>query len=154
MSDLKLVALDSEDLDVISAHLQDAVIKVGDIAYLANERRFAALMNRFNWAGALEEHANADGTVTRHRTALRIESVLRAQTQRLDLKRKDQVLSLLAIQYEQLDKDDPGGHITLVFSGASAIRLEVEYIEMELRDLGGVWAASSKPKHAADVEGE
>ena len=153
MSELKLVALDSEDLDVISAHLQDAVIKVSDIAYLANERRFAALMNRFNWAGALER-SDGDDPVTRHRTALRIERVLRAQTQRLDLQRKDQVLSLLAIQYEQLDKDDPGGHITLVFSGASAIRLEVEYIEMELRDLGGVWAASSKPKHAADVEGE
>ncbi len=153
MSELKLVALDLEDLNVISAHLQDAVLKIADIAYLAHEKRFAALMNRFNWPGTLDE-ASSDEPMTRHRSAFRIERVIRAQVQSLDLTQKDRVLSLLAIQYEQLKADDPYGYITLVFSGDSAIRLEVECIEMELRDLGGVWAASSKPEHALDVAGE
>ncbi len=149
MSDLKLIALDSEDLHVISAHLQDAVLKVGDLAYLPGERRFAALLNRFNWSTArLEEHAN--GPMTRHRSAIRFERVTAARTHALDLKSKDQVLSLLAIQFEQLRDDDPAGHITLVFSGGAAIQLSVECIEVELRDLGGAWATTSRPSHPED----
>ncbi|MEO0809277.1 MAG: DUF2948 family protein, partial [Pseudomonadota bacterium] len=61
-----------------------------------------------------------------------------------------EILSLLAIQYQQTQDDDPAGYITLLFSGGGAIRLAVECIEMELRDLGGIWAASSQPQHAAD----
>ena len=49
---LKLVALDPEDLAVLSAHLQDAIAKVGDIAYLPKEKRFAMVLNRFDWTGA------------------------------------------------------------------------------------------------------
>ena len=149
MSELKLIALDGEDLNVISAHLQDAVLKIGDIAYLPYEKRFAALVNRFNWVGALSK-ANGDDPTTRHRTALRIERITHAQTQNLDLQQKEEILSLLAIQYQQTQDDDPAGYITLLFSGGGAIRLAVECIEMELRDLGGIWAASSQPQHAAD----
>jgi len=153
MSELKLIALDSADLNVISAHLQDAVVKVADIAYLAQEQRFAALMNRFNWVSAQDKSSSGD-TMTRHRTALRIERVIGAQTQGLDLGQKEQILSLLAIQYEQLRDKDPAGYITLLFSGGSAIRLKVDYIEIELRDLGGVWAASSRPEHIQNTTDE
>ena len=55
MPELKLIVLDADDLAVISAHLQDAVLKVGDLAYLPAERRFAALGNRFDWADALRD---------------------------------------------------------------------------------------------------
>ena len=147
MSDLKLVALDHEDLKVISAHLQDAVFKTKDVAFLTHEKRFAIIINRFNWADFKDNQLNDNVTMTRHRAAFRIEGVLWAQTQNLDLQKKDQVLSLLTIQYEQLHKDDPAGLVTLILAGNSAIRLKVEYVEMELRDLGSVWAASSKPEH-------
>ena len=49
MTDLKLLALDTEDLEVISAHVQDAVVRVADMGYARGDRRFALLMNRFDW---------------------------------------------------------------------------------------------------------
>ncbi len=146
MSELKLIALDAEDLGVISAHLQDATFRVADITYQPSQKRFAGLANRFNWTTALQ-HADGNEPMTRHRCALRIEQVQTARTQGIDLSSKSDVLSLLAIQYEQLQNDDPGGHITLLFAGGGAIRLQVEYIEMELRDLGGAWATQSMPTH-------
>ncbi len=146
MSELKLIALDNEDLGVISAHLQDATFRVADITYIPREKRFVGLNNRFNWSTALGKTSSRD-PMTRHRAALRIERVQSASTQGIDLSKKSDVLSLLAIQYEQLKEDDPGGHITLLFAGGGAIRLQVEYIEMELRDLGAAWATNSLPSH-------
>ena len=147
--ELKLIALDAEDLGVVSAHLQDAVVKVSDIAYRPKENRFALLLNRFNWAGAMTG-PKPDQSMTRHRCALRIERVIAARTQAIDLTEKDNVMALLAIQYEQLQDDDPKGHITFVFSGGGAIQLDVECIEAELRDLGGAWATNSRPDHSDD----
>jgi hypothetical protein len=146
MSELKLIAMDKEDLQVVSAHLQDAVLKVGDLAYLPSEKRFAALLNRFNWAAA-RSGGTDKGEMTRHRCALRFERVTGARTQMLNLEDKSRILSLLAIQFEQLREGDPAGLITLVFSGDAAIQLDVECVETELRDLGGAWAASSRPSH-------
>lgn len=145
--ELKLIAMDDQDLQVISAHLQDAVLKVSDIAYLPQEHRFAALVNRFNWTTALGT-ATSSEPLTRHRSAVRIERITAARTQSIDLSAKDQVLSLLAIQFEQLREDDPAGQMTLVFAGGGAIQLDVECIEVELRDLGGAWATKSRPDHA------
>ena len=145
--DLKLIAMDDQDLQVISAHLQDAVLRIADIAYLPREHRFAALVNRFNWTAALGS-SEADELMTRHRSAVRIERIRAARTQGIDLGAKDQVLSLLAIQFEQLHDDDPAGQMTLIFAGGGAIQLDVECIEVELRDLGGAWATKSRPDHA------
>ena len=146
MNDLKLIALDAEDLAVLSAHLQDAVLRVGDMAYLKDERRFAAVANRFDWERALKSKGAAE-PYARRRAGLRFERVSEAKVSGLDLKAKDTVLSLLAIQFEEAAA--PGGHITLRFSGGGAIRLAVECIEAELKDLGAQWATRHKPKHAA-----
>jgi len=106
MSELKLIALDDEDLKVLSAHLQDAVLKVGDIAYLAAEKRFVVLANRFDWTNALSQpesrrhKAAARGKFTRYRCALRFEQVTAARLRGIDLAAKDQVLSMLALQFE------------------------------------------------------
>lgn len=144
MGDLKLAALDAEDLSVISAHLQDAVLQVGDMAYLPAEHRFAALANRFDWAAA--EGANGRRpSMERRRTVLRFDRVLEAKCQKIDLKSKRQVLSLLAIQFEPTEP--PGGYVTLVFAGGAAIRLKVECIEGEMRDLGAAWKAQRRPEH-------
>jgi hypothetical protein len=145
MQDLKLIALDREDLRVLSCHLQDAVIRVGDMAYLKQEMRFAAIANRFDW----ERITQADnGIYERRRTGLRFERVKAAQVQNVDLQQKDLVLALLAVTFEEVE--EPSGVIILHFAGGGAVRLDVECIEAELRDLGAAWRTRSKPAHATD----
>ncbi len=151
MPELKLFAFDADDLGVISAHLQDALLKVGDIAFLPGERRFAALGNRFDWADALQNGKGGTAEYVRRRMALRFERVLAAKVQSIDLQRKGAVLSLLTIGFEPNPApEDPGGHIVLRFADGGAIRLEVECIEAELQDLGPVWRAKSMPQHPED----
>lgn len=143
---LKLLALDAEDLGVLSAHMQDAVCQVGDMAYLAGECRFALLANRFDWSAAVKDPEKAAESVFyRHRTALRFERVTAAKISGLDLKDKRRTLSLLALQFEETGA--PAGRITLVFAGDAAVRLDVECIEGELKDLGAAWSAKGKPRH-------
>jgi|SRR5689334_12365836 len=142
MAELKLIALDADDLAVLSAHLQDAVIQVGDIAYLPKERRFAAVGNRFDWMTAARE---SSGGYARCRAALRFERVLGAQVQGIDLKNKSVVLSLLAVTFEPTTA--PEGYVTLHFADGGAIRLNVECIEAEMKDLGPIWRVDFKPQH-------
>jgi hypothetical protein len=142
--DLKLFALDAEDLGVLSAHLQDAVVRVGDMAFLPRERRFVALVNRFHWPAAL---ASSSPAYQRRRAALRFERVSAVQVHGIDLKAKRQVLSLLATQFAPHGPEDPAGVVTLVFAGDAAIRIEMECIEAVLEDLGAAWAAGRKPEH-------
>jgi Protein of unknown function (DUF2948) len=154
MTDLKLIALESEDLKVVSAQLQDAVLKIADIGYFPSEKRFAALLNRFDWTEVqVAENAHKSSQpYTRRRTALRFENVNAARLKGIDLSKKEHVLNLLAIQFEANAEDDPSGYVSLIFAGDAAIRLDVEYIEAEMRDLGGVWATSSKPEHTTDED--
>ncbi len=144
MGDLKLVAFDAEDLKVISAHLQDAVLQVGDMTYRPAEHRFAAITNRFDWASATGAHGH-EPSLERRRTGLRFERVLEAKCQGMDLKSKRQTLELLAIQFEETEP--PGGYITLFFAGGPAVRLKVECIEAEMRDLGAAWKTTRRPQH-------
>ena len=148
MADLKLIALDADDLSVISAHLQDAVLQVGDVAYLPKEKRFAILANRFDWAEAMRDGEAGPEEFARRQTALRFERVLGAKVSGIDLKNKGDVLALLAIGFEPAEA--PEGDVMLLFAGGSAIRLRVECIEAELKDLGPVWQATSKPQHPAE----
>jgi hypothetical protein len=145
MKSLKLIALDPEDLKVLSCHLQDAVIRVGDMAYLKDEMRFAAIANRFDWEQAAQID---DATYRRRRSGLRFERVRAASVNGIDLKQKGTVLELLAMTFEP--GEEPSGVLTLLFAGGGAIRLEVECIEAELRDLGAAWRTRLKPEHASD----
>ena len=145
MPDLKLLALDAEDLSVLSAHLQDAVVSVGDMAYLKGESRFVLLANRFDWQKAVTVEGKAK-IFERRRAGLRFERVEGAQVLGLDLKKQKDILSLLAIEFSKLDA--PAGFVTLRFSGGAAIRLKVECIEVELKDLGAAWSTKKMPKHA------
>lgn len=150
MSDLKLIALDSEDLKVISAHLQDAVLRVGDMAYLPGERRFAAVLNRFDWETATTS-ASQKADLERRRAGLRFERVRAAKVQGINFKDKTAALALLAIVFEPNDAPEGvAGDVTLTFSGGAAIRLSVECVEAELKDLGAVWAAKRAPRHGDD----
>lgn len=151
MTDLKLIALDEEDLRVVSTHLQDAVVTTGDMAYLPHQRRFVVIVNRFDWAAAAGKQPRTGLSRKRYlrqRTALRFERVQSAKLLRVDLQDRSRVMALLSVIFEPTAA--PGGIVTLVFAGGSAIRLEVECIEAELRDLGRAWRTSSRPNHDAD----
>jgi hypothetical protein len=144
---LKLFALDADDVPIISAHLQDAVLKVADMAYLPREQRFVLLCNRFDRTAS--DGGRGSDPAQRRRSALRFERVQKAELQSIDRAQRDAVLSLLAIQFEpdQTPSRAPSGQVTLIFSGDAAIRLTVESIELALEDLGPAWAASATPKH-------
>ncbi|GJD52565.1 hypothetical protein OPKNFCMD_5331 [Methylobacterium crusticola] len=136
---LRLAALDAEDLAVISAHLQDAILRVGDLTYLPGQRRFALVARRFDWA-------TPDGAPPRRRlTGLHFDRVLAVRCRSIPRDRPDDPLELLAVTFEP--GEAPSGTATLVFAGGGAIRLDLECIEAAMKDLGPVWQAGSRPAH-------
>jgi hypothetical protein len=142
MPDLKLLALDREDLDVISATTQDAIVRVADMGYARADARFALLMNRFAW-----EEPGRKGQ--RKRAALRFERVHAVQVAGIDINAREGVLELLAIVFDPAGERDPSGSVELRFAGGGTVRLVVECLEARLEDLGAAWAARMKPEHAA-----
>jgi len=148
MSDLKLLAFDAEDLSVIAAHLQDAVLRVEDMAYVKADRRFAVVANRFDWSHLADTKTKQRDGFIRRRAGLRIEHVRGAKTSGIDLSLKDRALSLLTLTFEPTEA--PQGHVTLTFAGGGAVRLEVECIEAALTDLGAAWSTRRKPEHVDD----
>ncbi|MDE1159756.1 MAG: DUF2948 family protein [Neorhizobium sp.] len=142
MSDLKLLALDDEDLKIVSAHMQDAVFKIGDMHWSQTEKSFSLAANRFDWAKAEGKRKGFE----RHRAGLVFKRVEAVRSTGVNRGRKDDVLSLLAISF--LPKGDgPEGTVELVLSGKASIALDVECIEVALADIGGAWETATKPRH-------
>jgi hypothetical protein len=138
---LKFAVLDEEDLEVVSTHLQDAVVKVADVLWRPSEKRMVVALNRFDWAGALADKPE----YCRRRSALRFERVLSCQGRNVDPAGPDAVLNLLAVEFAETDA--PAGVVTLIFSGGGAFKLEVECLEAELADLGPRWNCTARPVH-------
>jgi hypothetical protein len=143
--ELKLVALDRDDAEVVSAHVQDAVVRVGDIFWQPREHRFVMALNRFDWMTAVDAKHAAE--YRRCRTALRFERVLACKCRGVDPRDKEARLNLLAVEFAE--RDAPAGVVTLIFSGGASIRLDVECLEAELADLGEVRMAEVCPDHFA-----
>lgn len=144
MDHLKLIALDQQDLAIVSAHVQDAVTKIGDLRYLPAERRFVLPLNRFVWETQTGLYSRKP---ERRNSVLHFERVLAARTSGLEPTKKDEILALLALRFHGSDQA-PAGSVELVFAGGGIIRLTVECIEARLSDLGGAWEASSRPRHS------
>ncbi|ARO28581.1 MULTISPECIES: DUF2948 family protein [Rhizobium] len=142
MTDLKLVALDDEDLAIISAHMQDSVFKVGDIDWSPRGAQFALAANRFVWESAARKRKGFE----RRRAALVFKRVLAVRSLGVDRGKRDEVLSLLALRFEKKG-EGPDGTIELALSGTASIALDVECIEVQMADIGGAWQAASKPRH-------
>ena len=142
MTELKLVALDDEDLAIISAHMQDSVFKVGDIDWSPRDAQFALAVNRFVWEGAERKRRGFE----RRRAALVFKRVLAVRSLGIDRGKRDEVLSLLALRFEQKG-EGPEGTLELSLSGTASIALDVECIEAQLADIGGAWETTSKPRH-------
>jgi hypothetical protein len=143
MSLLKLAAADAGDLEILSARLQDAVVKLKNCVWLPKKRRFAAMVNRLQWEA---------GGKTRVRSGLHFDGVLRVQSSQVKLGAGEAVVSILAVTFtpagaKEGEDVDPGGVIEIVLAGGGAIRLDVECIDAGLADLTGPWAAIATPDH-------
>lgn len=137
---LRLHALDTDDLALLSAHLQDALVKVGDIVFIPGKRRFALVGSRFDW------EAELDGRLERCRTGLHFEGVERVRCQKVDRGRPEAMLELLAVTFEP-GPEAPSGVIHLTFAGGACICLEVECVEAQLCDVGPRWTVNARPAH-------
>ena len=143
---LNIGALDSEDLTVISAMVQDAVLPIGEISWKANQRRLALLINRFRW----EDKTNAERQgrpVERVQSLLVFDTVLSVASQGLDRSQKDLVLSVLSITMENAENGDC--YLTVTLAGDGVLRIRVEAVEVHLRDVTRPYAAPSRksPHH-------
>jgi hypothetical protein len=147
MDPLRLVALDGDDMQIVSTHLQDALVRTADIHWRPTERRVVVGLNRFDWEGAA---AGNGSQFRRCQSVLRFDRVLSCKCRNVDGgKDRSEALNLLAVGFSETDA--PAGVITLTFSGGAVLRLEVECLEAELADLGPAWGAEICPDHAADV---
>lgn len=137
-----LRALDAEDLRVISTLVQDAIFPATEMTWDRRRRRFALLVNRFRW-----EEAGGPARPERVRSLLVIEDALAVASQGIDRADPDLVLSLLALEWTPAE--DGAGRITLVLAGDGAIGVEVEALEVTLRDVTQPYAAPSgrAPQH-------
>lgn len=137
---LHLTAFDAEDLGVISAQMQDAVIRFADVGYLKRQRRFALVANRFAWDQLPAKE--------RRRTGLTFNGVTRVRRQGPQEPDALTILSLLAITFTPTaNAEELGGVITLTFSGGHVIALDVEVIDVALDDLGPAWSTDAMPEH-------
>ena len=143
MDALKFIALDSEDLEVVSTHLQDAVVRSSEVLWRPEEHRLVVALNRFDWEAAVA----GSPEYRRRRAALRFERVQSCKCKGLKPPAGDDaVLNLLSVEFTPTD--EPAGVVTLYFSGGGALRLDVECLEAELADLGPTWTTAACPAHA------
>lgn len=141
MTLLKLAALDDEDLKVISACVQDAVLKIGEINFKPREKRLVLAVNRFAW----EKDGKRLEVPERRRSVLHFDRVMQVKSTGIDRTDASGVLSILALQFTQ--NQAPAGTLEIIFAGGASLRLDLECIEAQLADLGPTWAAKAKPKH-------
>jgi len=127
---LKLIALDPDDLAVISTHVQDARVRISDIVWRQGEKRLVMGMNRLDW-----EQTLAGQTAPRRLVAaLRFDRVLSCKSRNIDLSERNRVLELVGIEFHP--DEVPGGNALLIFGEGAALRLDLECLECELTDLG------------------
>ena len=152
--ELKLVALDKDDIEVVSAHVQDARVRIGEILWEPRDHRFIMPVNRFDWMAAVDAMPNNKPynnrpenkpDYRRCRTALRFERVITCKFRGFDQSKKNGELNLLAVEFAE--HDAPAGTVILTFSGGGVIRLDVECLEAELADLGEAFTAELCPDH-------
>lgn len=139
---LRLIAETASDLEVISAAIQDGVLKAENLKFDRKKRRFTLEVNRFEW----EELAGKTKAKSRVRTLLAIDSVLSVKTRAITKSDPDMVLSLLSLSFAQ-DAEPPGGTLSLLFAGDGELALEVEAIDVTLLDSTYEWATRHTPDH-------
>jgi hypothetical protein len=161
-TDMRLIAKDAEDLAIIAACLQDALVPISEVQYLAGEQRFIMLLNRFRWerqpagrhapasaktSGSDASFHDADDyfdTEQRIHCGLCIDKVTSVRSRGVDLKQRGKFLSLLTLQVD-------GSNLNLVFSGGGIIQLTVSELSVFLKDMGEGWPTQWRPDHERDM---
>ncbi len=160
-TDMRLMAKDADDLGIIAACLQDALVPISEVQYLASEQRFIMLLNRFRW----ERHpASREGpqkrgddasfhdaddyfdTEQRIHCGLCIDKVSAVRSRGVDLKQRGKFLSLLTLQQD-------GDKLNLIFSGGGIIQLTVTELSVFLKDMGEGWPTQWRPDHERETAG-
>ena len=139
---LKLIARTEEDLRVVSAHLQDSIASVSDIANLKKNKIFLMQLNRFMWEDVEKGVFRKNKRI---RTVLKFENVLDVVSKNINQLKKDKFLDFLAI--ETSITPDNNYEMKIIFSGDSIIKVSSEVIEVTLDDQGEAWDTKNKPKH-------
>ncbi|WP_331373254.1 DUF2948 family protein [Sinorhizobium chiapasense] len=142
MDALKLLALDEEDLGVVSAYVQDAVFKVAGISYDARRGQLSVVINRFVWENAEGKRRGFE----RRRAVLSFKRVVAVRSLGFDRGDADAVLDLLALRFS-VKGEGPDGTVELVLAGEASIVVDVECIEVQLADTGGAWETAFRPRH-------
>tara|TARA_B100001769_G_C21886023_1_gene478944 strand:+ start:321 stop:764 length:444 start_codon:yes stop_codon:yes gene_type:complete len=142
VQNLKLIAKTEEDLRVISAHLQDSIVKTSEIANLKKNRIFLMQLNRFMWEDVEKGVFRKNKRI---RTVLKFENILKATSKNVEQKKNDRFLDFLAIESSKMT--DKNYEMNLIFSGDIIIKLIAEAIEVTLDDQGLPWESKNKPKH-------
>jgi Protein of unknown function (DUF2948) len=144
---LKLIALDADDLAVISAHVQDARVQPADIIWRQAEKRLVVGMSRLDW----EQTLAGETAPRRLVAALRFDRVLSCKSRNIDLEAPDAAMELVGIEFHP--GEAPGGSAVLMFSQGGAVRLDVECLECELTDLGADDLGTSELGAGAEPSG-
>ena len=139
---LKLIARAEEDLKVVSAHLQDSIASISDIASLKKNKIFLMQLNRFMWEDVEKGVFRKNKRI---RTILKFENVLEVISKNINQSKKDKFLDFLAIESSQMP--DNNYEMRIIFAGDSIIKIISEVIEVTLDDQGEAWDTKNKPKH-------
>ncbi len=142
VKNLKLIAKTEDDLRVVSAHLQDSIASVSDIAHLKKNKIFLMQLNRFMWEDVEKGVFRKNKRI---RTVLKFENVLNVFSKNINQLKKDTFLDFLAI--ETIKMPDNNYEMKIIFAGDSIIRVISEVIEVTLDDQGEAWDTKNKPKH-------
>ena len=144
VKNLKLIARTEEDLRVVSAHLQDSIASISDIANLKKNKIFLMQLNRFMWEDVEKGVFRKNKRI---RTILKFENVLEVHSKNINESKKDKFLDFLAIESSTMP--DNNYEMKLIFAGNSVIKIVSEVIEVTLDDQGDAWDTKNKPKHKA-----
>ena len=142
VKNLKLIARTVEDLRVVSAHLQDSIANITDIASLQKNKIFLMQLNRFMWEDVEKGVFRKNKRI---RTVLKFENVLKVHSKNINQKKKDKFLDFLTIETNFMP--DNNYEMKIVFAGDSVIKIISEVIEVTLDDQGEAWDTKNMPKH-------
>ena len=142
VKNLKLIAKTEDDIKVVSAHLQDSILSVADIANLEKNKIFLMQLNRFMWEDVEKGVFRKNKRI---RTVLKFENIIKATSKNVDQKKNDRFLDFLAIETTKMP--DKNYEMKLIFSGDIVLKLIAEAIEVTLDDQGAPWESKNKPEH-------
>ena len=144
VKNLKLIARTEEDLKVVSAHLQDSIANISDIANLGKNKNFLMQLNRFMWEDVEKGVFRKNKRI---RTVLKFENVIKVYSKNIYQDKKDKFLDFLTIETNKMT--DKNYEMKILFAGGSIVKVISEVIEVTLDDQGDAWVTKNKPKHIA-----